>query len=171
MCWSWFRQVGNDTHDIHIDLSFTWQVLLLNYLSEQSMQWWGSSNGTRTRSPHTRTPRILSPWTLSLGQHPPASIPPWTTFTRTLSPHGQYPIGQHPHMDNIPLWTTSPMDNIPRTLSPHGQYPPGQHPPMDNIPPWTTSPRGKHPPRHYPPMGQYPTTDNITWKIHILISL
>ena len=95
MFWSWFRQVGNDTHDIHIDLSFTWQDLLLNYLSEQSMQWWGSSNGTRTRSPQTRTPRILSPWTLSPGQHPPASIPPWTTSPGHYPPWaitpGQYP--------------------------------------------------------------------------------
>ena len=123
MFWPWFRQVGNDTDDIHIDLSFTWQVLLLNYLSEQPMQWWGSSNGTRTRSPD-KNPRILSPWTLSPGQHPPASmgnihqdiISPWTT-----SPHGQHPT------DIIPPWA----------------IPPGQHPPMDNIPPRTTSP-GKY---------------------------
>ena len=118
MFWSWFRQVGNDTHDIHIDLSFTWQVLLLNYLSEQSMQWWGSSNGTRTRSPQTRTPGYYPPWTLSPGQHSPASIPPWTT-----SPGHYPPMGNIPP-DNIPPWTICPMDNIPPWIISHRvQYP------------------------------------------------
>ena len=58
---------------------------------------------------------------------------------RTLSPHGQYPSGQHPLMDNIPHGQHSPMDNIPRTFSPHGQYTP------DNIPPWIISHHGPHP--------------------------
>ena len=108
--WSWFRPVGKDTHDIHLDLSFTWQVLLLNYWSEQSMQWWGSSNGTRTKSPPDKNPPDIIPLdiiprTTSPGQHPP---------------HGQHPPMGNISPDNIPPWTISPMDNIPRTLSPMG---------------------------------------------------
>ena len=122
MFWSWFRQVGNDIHDIHIDLSFTWQVLLLNYLSEQSMQWWGSSNGTRTSSPQTRPP----------GYYPPDNIP------RPAFPHGQHPR----------TLTTSPPPPPPWAISSR-QHPPGHYHPMGNTPgqhpPWIISHHGQHP--------------------------
>ena len=91
MFWSWFRQVGNDTPDIHIYLSFTWQVLLLNYLSEQSMQWWGSNNGTRTRSLQTRPPPPdIIPLDIIPRATSPGQPPPMDNIARTFSPHGQY---------------------------------------------------------------------------------
>ena len=87
MFWSWFRQVGNDTHDIHRLIlyltGFTVKLLI------RAVEWWGSSSGTRAFVPHGHLsptdicpPRTFVPTDNMPGQHPR-----WT-----ISHHGQHPL-------------------------------------------------------------------------------